>query len=248
MINNSELLELEKYIINLKHPTIFLFKLLKYNVDDITSSYIVRIFLKYHSIYACQYNIATIFNNTEYPHTINILIDFYNLIKQKTILLMVVQKWVEQYDNKNFWDIDLNQQILFLKQMQHYFKSIFDCANGGLPFYYRVFSLLNNMYKAEMMQNIEERLLLVLGVFDKKIFTYLDIPLIHVSEFYELSPKDIIQYLSTIYTKFTKLVNNVINIFQVYRFINDRLILLYNPIINENSDSETTSDDIELFC
>lgn len=248
MINNSELLELEKYIINLKYPTIFLFKLLKYNVDDITSSYIVRVFLKHHCNYACSNNIASIFINDMYPHTIKIFTDFYNLIKNKTILLLTIKIFAKEYNNKNFWDIDLNEQILFLKQIKHYFNSIFDCANGGLPFYYRVFSLLNNMYKDEMMQNIEERLLLVLGVFDKKIFTYLDIPLIHVSEFYELSPKDIIQYLSTIYTKFTKLLNNMINIFQEYRFINDRLILLYNPIINENSDSETTSDDIELFC
>ena len=93
---------LENYIINLKYPTIFLFKLLKYNIDDITSSYIIRIFLKHHYNYACQNNIASIFLNDDYPHTINIFIDFYSLMKQKTILLMVIHKWVEQYENKDF--------------------------------------------------------------------------------------------------------------------------------------------------
>ena len=248
MINNSELLELEKYIINLKYPTIFLFKLLKYNVDDITSSYIVRIFLKHHYNYACSNNIASIFNNNEYPETIKIFENFYNLIKNKTILLLTIISFVEEYDNKDFWDMQLNDQILFLKKTKHYFNSVFDCANGGLPFYYRINLLLNNMYRDEMMINIEERLLIILGIFDKKIFTYLEIPLIHVSDFYNLSSKDIIQYLSIIFTKFTKLLNNMINLFQEYYFVSDRLILLYSPIINEESSESEVEEDIELFC
>jgi len=237
---------LENYIINLKYPTIFLFKLLKYNIDDITSSYIIRIFLKHHYNYACQNNIASIFLNDDYPHTINILIDFYNLIKQKTILLMVIQKWVEQYDNEDFWNLELNQQIVFLKQMQHYFKSIFDCANGGLPFYYKINILLNNMYKDEIMQDIESRLLLILKIFDKKIFDYLKIPLILVSDFYKLKSIEIIKYLSILYTKFTTLLNNTINLFQEYNFIADKLNLLYSPnLFDIDSDN---FDDIELFC
>lgn len=248
MINNFELQELEKYIISLKYPTIFLFKLLKYNIDDITSSYILRIFLKHHYNYACSNNIASIFNSTEYPDTIKIFENFYNLIKNKTILLLTIQKFVEEYDNKDFWDMQLNDQILFLKKTKHYFNSVFDCANGGLPFYYRINLLLNNMYRDEMMINIEERLLIILGIFDKKIFTYLEILLIHVSDFYNLSSKDIIQYLSIIFTKFTKLLNNMINLFQEYYFVSDRLILLYNPIINEESSESEVEEDIELFC
>ena len=248
MINNFELQELEKYIISLKYPTIFLFKLLKYNIDDKNISYILRIFLKHHYNYACSNNIASIFNNNEYPKTIKIFENFYNLIKNKTILLLTIQRFVEEYDNKDFWDMQLNDQILFLKKTKHYFNSIFDCANGGLPFYYRINLLLNNMYRDEMMINIEERLLIILGIFDKKIFTYLEIPLIHVSDFYNLSSKDIIQYLSIIFTKFTKLLNNMINLFQEYYFVSDRLILLYNPIINEESSESEVEEDIELFC
>ena len=237
---------LENYIINLKYPTIFLFKLLKYNIDDITSSYIIRIFLKHHYNYACQNNIASIFLNDDYPHTINIFIDFYSLMKQKTILLMVIQKWVEQYENKDFWDLELKNQIVFLKQTQHYFKSIFYCANGGLPFYYKINILLNNMYKDEIMQDIESRLLLILKIFDKKIFNYLGIPLILVSDFYELKSIEIIKYLSTLYTKFTTLLNNTINLFQEYTFIADKLNLLYSPdLFDIDSDN---FDDIELFC
>jgi hypothetical protein len=248
MINNFELQELEKYIICLEYPTIFLFKLLKYNIDDNNISYILRIFLKHHYNYACSNNIASIFNNNEYPKTIKIFENFYNLIKNKIILLLTINKFIEKYDNKDFWDMQLNDQILFLKKTKHYFNSVFDCANGGLPFYYRINLLLNNMYRDEMMINIEERLLIILGIFDKKIFNYLEIPLIHVSDFYNLSSKDIIQYLSIIFTKFTKLLNNMINLFQEYFFISDRLILLYSPIINEESSESEVDEDIELFC
>jgi hypothetical protein len=167
-------------------------------------------------------------------------------MKQKTILLMVIHKWVEQYENKDFWDLELKNQIVFLKQTQHYFKSIFDCANGGLPFYYKINILLNNMYKDEIMQDIESRLLLILKIFDKKIFNYLGIPLILVSDFYELKSIEIIKYLSTLYTKFTTLLNNTINLFQEYNFIADKLNLLYSPeLFDIDSDN---FDDIELFC
>jgi len=250
MINNNDLLELEKYIICLEYPTIFLFKLLKYNIDDITISYIIRVFLKHHYDYACSNNIASIFLNTMYSQTIKIFENFYNLIKNRTILLSTIRTFASEYDNIEFWNMDLNQQIIFLKKTKHYFNSIFDCANGGLPFYYRIFSLLNNIYRDEMMQNIEERLLSILRIFDKKIFNYIEIPLIHVYDFYALSPKDTINYLSIIYNKFTKLLNNIINLFHEYHFINDRLILLYNPIINEsdpNIDS-ISEDEIILFC
>jgi hypothetical protein len=96
------------------------------------------------------------------------------------------------------------------------------------------------------MQDIESRLLLILKIFDKKIFNYLGIPLILVSDFYELKSIEIIKYLSTLYTKFTTLLNNTINLFQEYTFIADKLNLLYSPdLFDIDSDN---FDDIELFC
>jgi hypothetical protein len=239
-----EYLTMENLIIELEYPTVFLFKLLKYGVDDNTMDKIIRIFLKHHSEYAISNNIASIFiHEDEYLLTIYTLKNFYNLIKHKTVLLIIIQKWAEEYQNKEFWDMNLNQQIIFLKATNHYFNSIFDCANGGLPFYYKLFPLLNNKYKDEMMKNIEERLLLVLHLFDKKIFNHLEIPLINVSDFYELSAKDTINYLASIYTKFNKLLNNMINLFKEYHSINENLTDLYCPI-NEDFDL----DDINLFC
>jgi hypothetical protein len=253
MINNNELLELENYIINLEHPTIFLFNLLKYNIDDQTTSYIIRIFLKHHSNYACENNIASVFiYENEYPLTIKIFTDFYNLIKQKIILLMVIQKWLIYYDNNTFWDLELNNQITFLKEKKHYFNSIFDCANGGFPFYNKIMGLLNNEYREEILYNIEERLLLILNIFNKKIFNHLEIPLILVSDFYNLSSTQIIKYLNIIYVRLNKVLDNMIYILEEYSFIYIRLQLLYNPIINEiKNDSDIDSDiasDIELFC
>jgi hypothetical protein len=237
---------METLIIGLEYPTIFLFKLLKYGVDDNTMDKIIRIFLKHHSEYAISNNIATIFiYEDEYLLTIETLKTFYNLIKQKTILLIIIQKWAEEYQNEEFWNMDLKEMIIFLKGSKHQFNSIFDCANGGLPFYYKLYPLLNNQYKDEIMNNIEERLLLVLHLFDKKIFNHLEIPLIRVSDFYELSAKDTINYLASIYTKFNKLLNNMINLFQEYHSINENLTALY---FNVNEVEDCDLDDIDLFC
>jgi len=252
MINNNELLELENYIINLEHPTIFLFNLLKYNVDDKTVNYIIRIFLKYHYNYACENNIASIFIfENEYEQTIKIFTDFYNLIKQKTVLLIVIHDWNKYYDDNEFWNLELTEQILYLEKKKHYFNSIFDCANGGLPFYYKLSQLLNNEYRYEIIDNIVERLLLILNIFNRKVFNHLAIPLIMVSDFYNLPNKQIIKYLSTIYTKFTKVFNNMICILKEYCFISDVLKLLYSPIITDEIiiDKEIESaQDLELFC
>jgi hypothetical protein len=67
-----------------------------------------------------------------------------NTNKWKRYKLIIIQKWAEEYQNTEFWELKLNQQSIFLKATNHYFNSIFDCANGGLPFYYKLYPLLNN--------------------------------------------------------------------------------------------------------
>ena len=241
----------------INNPLVFLFKLISYidEIDDINLSIILRIFLKYHTNVAINYNLKKIFinelNNKFLSRTV--LNDFYKLMHKKTSLIIILKKWYDVYNNKDFWKLSLNQQIDFLSNIKIYFLSLFDCSKGGMPLHYKVGSLLKskNINKDIIINDLIERLIKILKLFGSKLFQTLAIPLLTVSDFTKLTDENIIKYLVVIYDKFNELLNQTIKLFDSYNLIYLQLNNLFNPlIININSiciDSDTEADDIKLF-
>jgi hypothetical protein len=91
----------------------------------------------------------------------------------------------------------------------------------------------------------------LLDIFGKELFVSLEIPLIKLKDFYELSDENTLKYIIVIYEKFTELLNQTIKLFDSYNLICIQLNNLINPkfisIKSVHVDSETEDDDIKLF-
>lgn len=245
-------------ISNIKYPLIFLFSLLPYinNIDDENLSIIIRLFLKNHYKIALSANLIKLLipELKNKNKSKNVLLEFYKIINKKALLISILKRWYLIYDNKKFWKLDLHEQLDYLLLIKNHFMSVYDCSKGGSPYHIKVLQLLNNpkVDRNIILNNIEERLIKILEIFDKKLFKTLDIPLISIYDFYQLNNTDIVKYLFIIYEKFNELLNQTIKLFDSFNLICIQLDNLLNPIIikieTKIIDSETEIDDINLYC
>jgi hypothetical protein len=243
-------------ISQIKNPLVFLFRLISYSkeIDDINLSIILRIFLKYYPDLVIKYNLKQIFYQElkDKYLTSTVLNDFYKLVNKKITLIKILKKWYDVFNNKKFWKLSLKDQIDFLFNTKIYFLSMFDCSKGGIPIHYKIGSILKDKLNREFIINdLIDRLIKILNIFGTTLFQTLNIPLLSIHEFKNLSDENIIKYLLIIFEKFNELLNQTIKLFDSYNLVCLQLNNLFNPlVININSiniDSETEIDDIKIY-
>jgi hypothetical protein len=242
----------------LKDPITFLFILMSYNdeITDYNLSIILRVYLKYHSTIALNYNLISFFKKELSNKKLSwkILFDYYKIINKKINLILVLKKWHSFYNNPNFWKLKLTDQMDYLQQIKEHFLGVFDCSKGGVYYYVKLGMLLKNPNndKHLLLEDAKERLIILLNIFGEKLFNALEIPLILVSEFDNLTNENLIKYFITIFEKFLELLNQTIMLFDSYNLICIQLNNLINPIIinidSKTIDSETNDEDIDIFC
>ena len=183
--------------------------------------------------------------------------EFYKLIDKKLAIILILKKFHLVYNNKKFWKSSINEQNDFLEQTKERFLGIYDCARGGIPYYIKLVALLkNSSNKTELLEDSKTRLLMILDMFGPKLFRSMDIPLITVWDYSELSNENLIKYWVIIFEKFSELLNQTIKLFDSYNLINIQINNLINPIIvkinsvliDSETDPETENQDIKLFC
>jgi hypothetical protein len=230
-----DLYDANEKIKNIKYPYIFLFRLLTFKSDitDYNFSLILRLYLKNHIDSDLFTNLKIILSDDIADFKISSLIieNFYKFTNAKVILLMTIKKWYNIYNNDVFWKLNVNDKIDFLYNLKFKFLAIYDCSKGGVPFYMKLNSLYknNNPSRLIILDNIKERLLLILNLFNIDIFNSLNIPLIKLSEFYNLDSKYLIEYLMLIFKKIIKLLNDTILLFENYNIICNYINNLLNP-------------------
>ena len=245
-------------ISNIGFPLIFLFRLISLidTLDDYSTSIILRIFLKHHTTIALTINLKKIFSDLLIKTSLSwqVLDDFYKILHKKIHLVFVLKKWNSVYNNLYFWSLNIREQNEYLLNMKEHFLSIYDCSKKGLPFHIKLQSIFKEIgsNRNAIIENIKERLIIILNIFGAKVFECLEIPLISINDFYKLTNDNLINYLTVIYDKFNELLNQTIKLFEAYNLACIQLDNLLNPIIiNINSlniDSETEVDDInQLF-
>jgi len=249
MENTIDLVKLNDKIKTLSHPFIFLFLIITFKDDigDNILSIMVRLFLKYHKNIGLE--ISIFFENEldNFPLTYNIISKFYILSKKRILLLELINDWSNVYDNKYFNNLCLTDQIIYIKNKQNFFKSIFDCSYDGIPFYCKFNNFYETEYKYEILKEIEQRLLLILNIFNVNIFKSVGIPLMYVYDFYNLSFNEIMNYLSNIYNTFSRLLNDTLTIFISYEYINSELYHLLNPLLVTIETIEINDSESELL-
>ena len=244
----------------IKYPTIFLYKLENYKeiFGDYNTNIILRIFFKYNIDYIINNNINKIFINIDknlFPLTKKAIDDVYSLMRNKMIVIHIIRKWHDIYNNQEFWNKNSTEQFEYLEYMKHYFLGIFDMSKGGFNFIMRAESLLddNNHNKNITLKEIKSRLVLVLNIFGHKIFNALNIPIITSDIFDDMDNKSIIIYVKLIFSNCINLLDQTLEIFNQYIMICNDFDNLFNPVvisINTLEITENYDDDIDvsLFC
>jgi hypothetical protein len=167
---------------------------------------------------------------------------------------MILKKFHSIWDNKFFWKYSTQKQLDYLYYVNNRFLSIYDCAKGGIPYHVKLISLLREpkCNKTEILEDLKNRLVILLKLFGSNLFQTLGIPIINLSDFYTLSNENLIKYVIYIYEKFNELLSQTIKLFESYNLTCVHLSNLINPIIiqvtTSTIDSETDAEDIKLLC
>lgn len=261
MESNIDINKLDECIKKIKYPIIFLFRLVTHldELSDHNLSIILRLFLKHHVEIALGHNLKIIFmvdlDLNDYFQSISVINDFYKLMNKKISLVMVLKKFHSIWDNNNFfWKYSTQKQIDYLHYVNNQFLSIYDCSRGGIPYHIKLINLLKEpkCNKGEVLEDLKNRLIMLLKLFGSSLFQTLGIPIISISDFYNLSDDNLIKYVIFIYEKINELLNQTIKLFESYNLTCVQISSLINPVvINVNSsliDSETDAEDINLLC
>ncbi len=256
-IKTINIFKTSQEIENIKYPAIFLFNLVAHarDFDDYELSIILRLFMKSHSNFMLEHNVKIIFLNEINKYSLSwcCLSDFYKIIGKKIPLVFVLKKFNSVYTNNDFWNLQTATQLDYLTNAKERFLSIYDCSKGGIPFHYKLAQTFKEgkYNRKEILNNIIDRLIYILDIFGPNVLVSLEIPLITVESFINLTDENILKYLIVIYEKCSELLNQTIKLFDSYNLICIQLTNLLNPSIikikSANIDSETEDDDIKLL-
>lgn len=212
---------------------------------------IIRLFLKYHFNIFLEYNILHFTQLLdEYYLSINILKDFYNLIKKQENLLNLIKLIRTTFNKKKFWEKDIESQIKYLVDLKIRFLSIFDCSIGNISLQLKLRSIENpsneiiNIHTNEIIK----RLLLTYKIFGYNFFVNNRIILVTINDVFDMTFKNRINYFEYIFSKINKILTNYINILSLYNLNLVELKCLLNPTpLNFEIDSLDSDIDFDLI-
>jgi hypothetical protein len=256
--NQIDIKKTDSEISLIKYPISFLFNIITWRneLSDYNLSICLKLFIKHHSTIALNYNLKRIFRDELYDFnkSWDTLKEFYKLMNKKIALILILKKWYHIYSNDFFWKLSTSKQTDYLQQIRERFLGIYDCSKGGVPYYAKLSTLLKkqNSNRDELLCDSVFRLKTILDMFGPKLFESMDIPLVKVKDYYELSDENLIKYFITIFEKINELLNQTIILFDSYNLTCIHINNLISPIIikinTKHIDSETENDDIKIFC
>ena len=244
---------IEEKIKNCEFPLAFIFNLLKSSeeITDSQLSNIIRFFFKHHydiAIYNKIFELLPLIDDNYYISK-QVIKDFYILLKKKYLIILSLEKFNKAYKKFPFWIKDTNYQIKYLEETRKKFYALFDLSYGTIPIFVRMSSCLDNNY--HVINNIMERIHKVYKLFRHRFFIEYDILLLTSHQLLNLSAEGKVKYCLYIYYKINKILNSIINTFEIYQTINNQLNSLVNPkpikFIIDNVQSETDMEDLMFY-
>ena len=219
---------------NAKQPLVFIYSLIKKKelCSDDDMALLLRYFLKYHSNIALKYNLLILQDLlVDYPISLNILRDFYNIVRKQLNLLEIFKKIKTKYTNKFFWNKNNKKQNIFLKNLYHKYLAIFDCAKGPISFHLKLkaLNIINSKIINIHINEIICRLRSTYELFNFKFFQSNKILLVTMCEFDNMTFKNKINYVEYIFLKVNKILINYVNYFQLYETLRMELENLLSP-------------------
>lgn len=251
----------EKFDLDLKNSkykylVIFkFFNLLDY-LDDTNASIIIRliiknyidIFVEHPFILLCKY-----IPSRRYHETINVIITFYELIKEKNECILLLYQWYKAFKKKYFWNKNINQQIEFLNILNEKISALFDNSKGGVPFGNKMLAILKtniNNAREEIINIAMGRLLKTYSLMGYNFFKENDIPVLYEDEFEDLPDEKKGNYVNLIHFKTTNIISQTIELFEKLNMINLKIDNLLDPCyvqIEEDTYLDYDVEDIKIF-
>ena len=234
-----------------KHVLIFKFFNLMEFFDDKNASILLRIivknnmdiFINYPFFILCKYIPKDI-----YPETVDFILSFYDLIKEKIKIILLLSKWYIAYKNEEFWDKEINNQIEDLTFLKHYIQALYDTSHGGISFGIKLLPILEsniNNSKEYAIDTAIERLSLTYKKLGENFFKLAKIPIMTIEEFRNLPNEEIVRYVNLVHLKTVEIISQTIDFFEKYLMINLKIDNLLNPFYVNIIEDTTMPDDIE---
>ena len=241
---------------NVKFPYVLIYNFFNtiLSIEDRYASTILRYIIK-HNIFIFIKNpfylLACKLPNHIYPETIDSLLTFYDLLKQRDSLFFHIKKWKYVYVNKRFWDKNIKEQIDELIKIKTQINGIFDTSKGGVSFTFKMMPILQsnvNNERKHIIENTIQRLRKVYLLLGHTFFLGANIPVITNEEFENLENDAMFKYTNLVHLKSIQLLEITISLFENFHMTNLQLDNLVNPCfinIEEEITSVNENDDIE---
>jgi hypothetical protein len=224
-----------------------------HNYSDNKSSKLLRVIIKENFDLFIEHPFVLLtpyLIKKKYIITNNTLDDFYDMINNKSKLLNYIQNWYQCFKDKDFWDLEIEGQLVFLKKIQQILLSVNDCSNGGSPFTFRLYQLLSssNVNQNVICETLIDRLKKVYDILGNMYFKHHNIPIFRVSQFMSLNNHVKLNYYENVINYCIINIKNIISQYTKLLELNDRLDKFLNPkILNRNKNkwiSETENNNI----
>lgn len=248
---NWEIIDLQMK--QIKFPLCFLNNLFKVNDKFTDNQFIIilRFFFKYNYKCLTNYNLKiflVLIDKNKFLSK-NLIIDLYKIIETKILIINLIKKCKPALKNKNFWELDLTDQISQLMLLKMRFYSNFDVCKSNTFFFNKIYTLFKNNKDISFHTNeLVIRLRNVYDLFGKSFFTNYNIITIKKSKFEKSDIETKIKFSKYIFQKINKIICKIIDSFILFKHIQTKIenILNPNPIDFkiDNFDSETDLDDL----
>ena len=242
--------------IKYKHLIIFkFFNLIEFVNDDNASKILSLLINNYLDIFIKYsfYELIKYIPLKRYKKTVTILVTLYELIKEKTQIIISLSKWNLAYKNKMYWIKDNKYQIEHLLNLKLHVKSLFDCAFGEQLFGIKIIPIVKtniNNSKNFIFENVIQSLTKLYKLLGHNFFKIANIQTMIINDFYYLKDDEKIRYIILVQTKTLNLIDQTIENYEKLNMINLKIDNLLNPFliyIENDTFSDYDVEDIKNF-
>jgi hypothetical protein len=178
----------------------------------------------------------------KYPLSFNVISDYYHYTSNQLTIVPYLQDWSKIYNNKRFWQKNIEGQINDLRELRNKFLAIFDGTKSTQYIHLKLRGASYNIYHVEEMI---QRLTMLYKLFKYKFFSQIKCEMILLDDFIDMSFEKQVEYTSYLFNKIEKLLTSYIMYFKLYESYRIQLENLLIPILPFNVSVMNVSSELD---
>jgi hypothetical protein len=230
-----------------EYPLLIIVNILNNNkISDEYKYVVMKSFYKHHILIGIECNLLQI-NNLENnaPLTYNLICDVYYIISKQLSILQHLIIFKNSYKNIKFWKLEIEDMIIYLKNIHKSFLCLFDCSKGTFYFHAKLKGIINTNGYNYHIEEITKRLKKTYDMFKMSFFNNYNIISLSYHQFIDLKFENMIKYTEYIFNKVNSIIIQNINYLILYNNYRLQLFnILYN-VTNIDIDINDVNSDID---